>query len=102
MAIRNLVWERRASDPGQLFTTFLFHRDFNSRLSRDEGIFGNFWYNPTRKKVWADIIRTTLMYLVQFYDTFDSYTLLRCSVARGILYMSTGMEHFVRIRAHAL
>ena len=70
--------------------------------------------NTTRKKKYErcsdnttnntqDTIRTTLIYLMQPYDTSNSYALFSTAVLSPEWYcMSTGMQRFVRIRARAV
>ena len=50
-----------------------------------------------------DTITTTLIYLMQPYDTSNSYFLFSTAVQSPEYYcMSTGMQRFVRIRARAV
>ena len=50
-----------------------------------------------------DSIRTTLIYLMQPYDTSNSYILFSTAVLSPEWYcMSTEMQRFVRIRARAV
>ena len=54
--------------------------------------------NNTQDTIW-----TTLIYLMQPYDTSNSYILFSTTVLSPEWYcMSTGMQRFVRIRARAV